>query len=178
VEGGVNALQLREKDLLPGELLDLARQLRGVCGTRALLIINDRVDVALLCGADGVHLPEAGLPVAAVRRLLPSSMRVGKSVHSVNAARQAEQDGADYVTLGTIFASPSHGDVVPAGLELVREVAARVKIPVVGIGGITAENVDDVLGAGAAGVAVISAVLRSLEPRLAAARLAPAPEEA
>src|SRR5690349_15976367 len=106
IDGGVNAIQLREKDLPAGELLALARQLRGVCGHRALLLINDRVDVALLSGADGVHLGETGLPVAAVRQLLPPSMRVGRSVHSVNAARQAELDGADYLLVGTLFPSP------------------------------------------------------------------------
>lgn len=177
VEGGVNVVQLREKDLPAGELLMLARQLRGVCGHRALLVVNDRVDVALLSGADGVHLGERGLPTAAVRRLLPPSMLVGRSVHSVAAARQAEQDGADYVLLGTIFPSRSHPDVTPAGLGLLEAVATRVRIPVIAIGGIDAENRDACLRAGAAGVAVISAILRSNDPRRSAMELAPGPEE-
>jgi len=178
IEGGVNAVQLRDKDLPPGDLLALARQLRGVCGTRALLIVNDRVDVALLSGADGVQLGETSLPVGAVRALLPPSMLVGRSVHSVRDARQAELDGADYLLAGTLFASPSHRDVVPAGTQLVRELTTRVSIPVLGIGGITADNAADCWEAGAAGLAVISAIFRDENPRAAAARLAPPPEEA
>src|SRR5204863_7144926 len=123
-----NAVQLREKDLPAGELLSLARQLRGVCGERALLLVNDRPDVALLSGADGVQLGEAGLPVAATRQLLPSSMWVGRSVHSVNGARQAELDGADYVMVGTLFASPSHPETAPAGVALLHDVVQRVSL--------------------------------------------------
>jgi thiamine-phosphate diphosphorylase len=177
IDGGVNAVQLREKDLPAGELLVLARQLRGVCGHRALFFVNDRADVALLCGADGVHLSEAGLPAAAVRHILPQSLKVGKSVHTVNAARQAELDGADYVVAGTIFPSPSHPDVPPAGLKLLEDVAARLTIPVVAIGGISPENVEECWRAGASGIAVVSSVLRADDPRRAAERLVPVPEE-
>jgi thiamine-phosphate diphosphorylase len=178
IEGGVNIVQLREKDLPAGELLTLARQLRGVCGHRALLFVNDRLDVALLSGADGVHLGEESLPVAAVRRLIPATMFVGRSVHTVNAARQAELDGADYLVAGTIFASPSHPSVVPAGIELLQRITARVSVPVLAIGGVNAENAEECRAAGASGVAVISAVLRAEDPRLAAERLRPAgPEE-
>lgn len=177
IDGGVNAVQLREKDLPAGELLSLARQLRGVCGTRALLLINDRVDVALLSGADGVHLSETGLPVAAVRQLLPPSMRVGRSVHAVNAGRQAELDGADYVIAGTLFPSPSHPDVTPAGVDLLRNLTRRLTIPVFGIGGITFETAEECWQAGAAGIAVVSSILQADNPRLAAERLAPVVEE-
>jgi len=174
VEGGVNMVQLREPDLPSGELLALARQLRGVCGTRAQLIINDRVDVALLCGADGVQLSSTGLPVAAVRLLLPPSVKVGASVHSVREARQAELDGADYVIVGTIFPSPSHPGVTPGGEELLRSIATRLSIPVLGIGGVNEQTVEACWAAGAAGVAVISAIFGADDPRSAAARLAPA----
>lgn len=178
IEGGVNAVQLREKELPAAELLQLARRLRGVCGTRALLFVNDRADVALLSGADGVHLGEHGLPVAAVRQILPPSMRVGRSVHSVKAARQAELDGADYVLAGTIFRSPSHPEVSPAGAALLRDLVARVAVPVVAIGGVNPETVEECWSAGAAGIAVLSTILGADDARLAAQRLAPAPEEA
>ena len=178
VDGGVNVVQLREKDLPAGELLVLARQLRGVCGQRARLFINDRLDVALLAGADGVHLGEGSLPASAARQFLPPSMRVGRSVHTINGARQAEAEGADYVLLGTIFASPTHPEVEPAGPELIREVANRVGIPVIVIGGITRENVHECWQAGAAGVAVVSAILRAGDPRAAAEAFARVPEEA
>ncbi|MFN3653495.1 MAG: thiamine phosphate synthase [Armatimonadota bacterium] len=173
IEGGVNVVQLRERDLPAGELLKLARQLRGVCGTRALLLINDRVDVAILSGADGVHLGENGLPVAAVRQMLPPSMLVGRSAHSKNSARQADLDGADYLVVGTIFPSPSHPDAEPAGEELLRDVSTRTQVPVIAIGGVTAENAASCFAAGASGIAVVSAILGSDDPRAAAQRLAP-----
>lgn len=177
IEGGVNVVQLREKDLPAGELLQLARQLRGVCGTRALLVVNDRLDVALLSGADGVHLGANGLPVAAARQFLPPSMRVGRSVHSVNEARQADLDGADYVLAGTIFPSTSHADAVPAGASFLRDLTARVGIPVVGIGGINPGNAAHCWEAGVEGIAAISSILDSECPRDAASRLLPPSEE-
>ncbi len=177
IDGGVNVVQLRAPGLPAGELLSLARRLRGICAHRSLLVVNDRLDVAVLSGADGVHLPENGLPVSAARQLLPPSIRVGRSVHSINAARQAESDGADYVVLGTIFASPTHPDQQPAGIELVSNVTRRLKIPVVAIGGITPENADACWSAGATGIAVISSILKAEDPQAAAQRLAPACEE-
>lgn len=178
IQGGVNVVQLRARHLPAAELLELARRLRGVCGPDAHLIINDRLDVAMLSGADGVHLGETSLPVAAVRRFLPPSMFVGRSVHSVNAARQAELDGADYILIGTLFESPSHPDAAPAGVELLENVRSRVTIPVIGIGGIQPGNVEQCWSAGAAGVAVQSAIVRAENPREAAGRLAPPAEEA
>jgi thiamine-phosphate pyrophosphorylase len=178
VEGGVNIVQLREKDLPSGELLALARQLRGICSHRALLIINERLDVALLSGADGVQLGEDSMPVAAVRQFLPASMLVGRAVHAVNTARQAELDGADFLVAGTVFSSPSHSNVVPSGVELIANLAKRLTIPVVAIGGINSENVDECWRAGASGVAVISSIFKAENPRQAAERILPvAPEE-
>jgi len=177
IEGGVNIVQLREKGLPPGELLALARQLRGICSRRALFIVNDRVDVALLCGADGVQLSAIGLPVAAVRQFLPSSMLVGRSVHSVNEARQAETDGADLVIAGTIFRTPSHPDATPGGGELLRNMVSRLSIPVVAIGGINAENAGECWSAGVSGIAVVSAIQAAEDPRAAAARLLPVTSE-
>lgn len=177
IEGGVNVVQLREKAMPPGALLTLARQLRGICAGRALLVINDRVDVALLCGADGVHLGEQGLPVATVRQFLPASMVVGRSVHSVGAARQAELDGADYVIAGPVYPSRSHPDAEPVGTGFLGEVTSRLTIPVVAIGGIDADNVRECVAAGASGAAVISSILAAGDLRAAAALLSAAIEE-
>src|SRR5690606_7969722 len=104
-------------------------------------------------------------------------MKVGRSVHSVNEARQAELDGADYVIAGTIFPSPSHPGVVPGGTELLRNITPRLGIPVIAIGGITTDNIADCWSAGAERVAVISSLLRAENPRLVAERLAPPPPE-
>jgi thiamine-phosphate pyrophosphorylase len=174
VEGGANLVQLREKDLPAADLLALAEKLRAVTRGRALFLVNDRLDVALACAADGVHLPEHGLSVAATRRLAGDGFIIGRSVHSVAEAVRAQEEGADYVQVGAIFASRSHPDQAPAGLGLLEAVAAAVTIPILAVGGITAANVGDVLRAGASGAAVISAILGAPSPREAAHGLAQA----
>jgi len=171
VEGGANLVQLREKDLPAAELLALAEKLRAVARGRALFLVNDRLDVALACAADGVHLPEQGLPVAAARRLASEGFIIGRSVHSAAEAVRAQQEGADYVQVGTIFASRSHPDQPVAGLRLLEAVAAAVTIPILAVGGITAANVGQAMAAGAGGAAVISAVLGAPSPREAARAL-------
>jgi len=175
VEGGANLVQLREKDLLTADLLALAEKLRAVTHLgRALFLVNDRLDVALACSADGVHLPEQGLPVAAARRLAGERFIVGRSVHSVAEAVRAQAEGADYVQVGTIFASRSHPDLPVAGLGLLEAVAAAVSIPILVVGGITAANVGEAMAVGAGGAAVISAILGAPSPRDAARGLAQA----
>ncbi|HEY5626009.1 MAG TPA: thiamine phosphate synthase [Dehalococcoidia bacterium] len=166
VEGGVNAVQLREKDLAPRDLASLAVRLREAIGRRALLIVNGNADVARDVGADGLHLP-ADAPFARPDGV----MLVGRSVHSVEAAVQAEREGADYVIAGPVYETASHPGVPAAGVGLVSGVVASVSVPVVAIGGITAARVLDVLSAGACGVAAISAVLGAASPRAAASAL-------
>lgn len=172
IEGCVSMVQLREKDMPPYELLRLARRLRLVTRGRALLIINDRVDVAILAGADGVQLGETALDVADVRSLVGPDMLVGRSVHSEVGAVDAECQGADFLVLGTVFETASHPDGQIGGLALVREVTEAVGIPVLGIGGISADNASGVIGAGASGVAVITAITMAENPLEAAAGLA------
>ena len=171
VDGGVGMVQLREKDMPAGELLALARELRGVTEGKALLVVNDRVDIAMLSGADGVQLGENGLDVASARRLVGADMVIGRSVHSVEGAVKAEADGADFLVLGTIFETASHPGGQTGGLGLVREVSARVNVPIIGIGGITAANAGGLGAAGAAGAAVITAVSMAREPEKAALQL-------
>jgi len=171
VKGGVNLIQLRERDLPAGELLTLTTRLREVTRGHALLVINDRLDVALAAGVDGVHLPENGLPVAIARWLLGQHTLIGRSVHSKEAAVEADQAGADYVQLGAIYATESKPEAKPAGPDLVREVAAAVSIPILAVGGIRAENAAEVIEAGASGASVISAILGAAEPEAAARQL-------
>ena len=166
VEGGVNAVQLREKDLAAADLARLAGQLREAIGGRALLIVNGNADVACEIAADGLHLP-ADAPFAR-----PDGVAlVGRSVHSVEAAVRAERDGADYLIAGPIYETPSHPGVPAAGVRLISGAVAAVSVPVVAIGGIRAARVQGVLSAGAGGVAVISAVLGAESPREAASAL-------
>ena len=171
VAGGVGMVQLREKDCPAGELLALARELRSVTEGRALLIVNDRVDIALLSGADGVQLGENGLDAASARRLVGSEMLIGRSVHSVEGAVEAEATGADFLVLGTIFQTASHPGADAGGLNLVRDVTDRVGIPVIGIGGISESNVAGLVESGAAGAAVITAISMAADPKAASLKI-------
>jgi len=178
IEGGANVVQLREKDLPAAELFTLGVRLRQVTKNRALLLINDRVDVVQACGADGVQLPENGLPTSVARWVLGRHALVGRSVHSVEAAKQAEADGADMVIVGPVFETQSKKNGQPVGTSLVKEVAESVPLPVIAIGGIKPENAGEAIRAGAAGVAVISAICGSEDPRGAAEALSQAMAEA
>lgn len=173
VQAGVPAVQLRERGLEARELLGLATTLRAITRQAgALLLINDRLDVALACGADGVHLPQDGIPPREARHLLGPDRLIGVSTHSLAEARRAEAGGADFIVLGPIYATPSklsYGP--PRGLEVLRVVTEQVRLPVLAIGGIKAGNVAEVLGAGAAGVALISAIIAATDVPAAARAL-------
>jgi thiamine-phosphate diphosphorylase len=171
VAAGVDAVQLREKDLPPAELLKTAVELAAVLRNRAALYVNGNVDVARAAGADGVQLGEDAGTVEDARRSTDRDIRIGRSVHSVEGARTAECQGADLLILGTVFDSRSHPGGPTGGLRLVHDVTASVHVPVVGIGGITAANAGDVVAAGACGVAVISAILGAASPTAAAGAL-------
>ena len=171
VDAGVCMVQLREKDMPAGQLLDLARRLRVVTEGKSLLIVNDRLDVALLCGADGVQLGEEAMGAADARKLIGPNLLIGSSVHGVEGAVAAESNGADFLVLGTIFETTTHPGVETGGLALVEAVTRRVGIPVLGIGGITPANVRSVIDAGASGAAVITAISMSPDPRAAVTAL-------
>ncbi len=178
VDGGANVVQLREKDLPGGELYELAITLRAVLRGRALFLVNERVDVALASGADGVHLPERGLPGKAIREIVGEACIIGRSVHGVEAALRAEQDGADFVEAGNVYETASKPGAPAAGVDLVRAVAEAVRIPVVAVGGITAERAAEVIAAGADGVAVIGAIMDGEDPKWSASLLRGALDEA
>ncbi len=171
IDGGVNIVQLREKDLPAAELYSLALKVKDIVGNRALLFVNDRMDVALAADVNGVQLGETALPVEAARRVAGKNLLIGRSVHSVSGSMEAESHGADLLTLGTIFPTASHPGVRTGGTELVGEVASAISIPLLGIGGIDASNAKQVIKEGAVGVAVISAISTAKDPALAAAGL-------
>ena len=168
VAGGVNLVQLREKDLPGRSLLKLASELRAVIGPSTLLLINERVDVAAAARADGVQLGEEALPTKEARQMLGPEALIGRSVHSEQGARMAEAEGADFLLVGTMYATTSHPGHEPAGPELIRRIAASCSLPLMGIGGINEANLGPVLEAGAQGVAVISSILAASDPEQAA----------
>lgn len=170
VDGGVNIVQLREKGLPARELYHLALTVHAVVRGRALLVVNDRVDVASSCGADGVQLPSDGLPLDAAGDV-DATLLLGQSAHSAPGAVEAQHRGADFVVLGTVFETASKPGARTLGLEGVRRAAEAISIPLIAIGGITAANAGDVIDAGAGGVAVISAIMDADDPREAARSL-------
>lgn len=174
VDGGATAVQLRAKRLDDGDAWRLAIRLRQACRERgALFLVNDRVDLALASRADGVHLGLADLPLAMARWMAGPAFVIGYSPATVWQAADAARQSADYVGVGPVFATASKDDAgAPIGLDGVKERVAAAGLPTVGIGGITAENAAAVIGAGAVGVSVISAILGGSEPGTAAAELA------
>ena len=164
-------VQLREKDLPARDLYELATRVKDSIASRAKLIVNDRIDVALALNADGVQLPEDGVPVAQARRIVGPDMLIGRSVHSVGGAVEAESSGADFLIAGTIFSSTSHPDGLAQGTSFLRALCSGVSIPVLAIGGITTQNVGDVMEAGCSGAAVISAISEAEDPGSAARTL-------
>lgn len=176
LEGGVRAVQLREKDLPIRALLVLAQELRSI--TReygAKLFINDRVDVAVAVDADGVHLGHRSMPPEGARRVVGKDMLIGVSTHSLEEAKAAEAGGADFITFGPIFETPSKAKYGhPMGLDAIKTLIADVSIPIFAIGGIHGGNIQQVILSGAAGVAMISAIFSSPDIRTAASKFAQA----
>jgi thiamine-phosphate pyrophosphorylase len=171
---GCIAVHVREKELRGAELLVLSRALVAVCrrhGQRCL--VNDRLDVALAAGADGVHLPSAGIPPAAARRLAGPEALIGVSCHGLADVRRALAGGASFATFGPVHDTPSKRPWgAPVGLEALRG-AAGLGLPLVGLGGVTPENAAEVRAAGASGVAAIRAWLEAVEPAGAVRALMP-----
>ncbi len=165
LQGGARSIQYRGKNKAS------ARQCREACQLRALtreyratLVINDRPDIALLSGADGVHLGRSDLPLSVVRRMVGSGILIGATAHSPAEGRAAEAAGADYLGFGAVFPSSTKTEVVVVGLDRLASFVRDSRLPVLAIGGITKENVADVCRCGAAGVAVLSTVTEAADP--------------
>lgn len=173
VAGGANTIQYRDKGASTRELIERATAIRRICAHAGVMfLINDRVDVALACDADGVHLGKQDLPIPVARRILRREKIIGGTAATLEQALQVEQEGADYVGFGHIFATQSkQKPTSPKGLEELRKICSAVSIPVVAIGGINVSNVDDVLTAGAWGIAVIGAVCAEDDPKSATSLL-------
>ena len=173
IRGGVSCVQLREKGCSTREFMDEARLLKALlAGTGVPLFINDRLDVALAVGADGVHLGQNDLAIADARRLVGNRMIIGISAESVADAIRAEAEGADYIGASPVFTTSTKTDTAPPlGLDGLRAIRRAVRLPLVAIGGIDADNAAQVLRAGADGLAVVSAIVSAPCPRTAAAAI-------
>ncbi len=168
---GLDWVQVRDHQASARELFELAKDVIEICRPRGVRVaVNDRLDVALAVNADAVQLGARSLPIAAARAIACGRL-IGTSVHDVGEALRAEAAGADWVTFGHVFPTPSHPGEPPRGLAALRDVVEAVRIPVIAIGGIDAGNVAAVLAMGVAGVAVISAILRAADPGQATAAL-------
>jgi len=171
LQGGAEMVQLREKTWPSGTVLPVAQRLLSLCRAAGVpFIINDRVDLAVAVDADGVHLGQDDLPPAAARAMLRPGKILGVSTHSEAQATAAQAAGADYVAVGSMFPTVSKPEFQLVGPALARKVRPLVRVPLIGIGGITPDNVGEVIAAGCDGVAVISAVCAAPDPAAAAAR--------
>ena len=177
--GGATCLQVRLKNESTRGIMDFALHVLRVARThRVPVIINDRVDVAMAVGADGVHLGSDDMPLEAARRLAGDSMVLGATVRSLESAREAASAGADYLGVGTVFATPVKPDLKPISLDILDSIRHEIRLPIVAIGGINEENAALPLEHGASGVAVISALRKCLDPKEAASRLRAAVDKA
>lgn len=161
--GGAKIVQLRGKGFSSKELLEQAIEISALASEAgALFIVNDRADIALLSGADGVHLGQDDLPIGEARKILGRDKLIGISTHSIEQALKAEQEGTDYIGFGPVFGTKTKADAEEAkGIPALANVKRRVSIPVIAIGGITLENLREVMEAGADGTAVISAIAKA-----------------
>jgi len=167
LKGGVRGIQLREKDLSSRELYELAYELRKLTNRYdARLIVNDRVDIALAVDADGVHLGLNSLPIHRVRRLIGDNKLIGLSCHNQVNAIMAQEKGADFITFGPVYYTPSKAQYgKPVGVEKLEIVSHLLEIPVFALGGIKMANIHEVVAAGAAGISLVSAIIANDDPR-------------
>ena len=167
LDGGVRAVQLREKDLDGRELFFLAEKARVLCARYgAALFINDRIDVACAVDADGVQLGKSSIPIESARPLLGADQMIGVSTHSLAEATEAERQGADFILYGPVYFTPSKAAYgAPQGLAAVKKIVENVSLPVYAIGGVKLENVAGVMSVGVHGIALISAVMAASDPK-------------
>ena len=162
IDGGADAVQLREKTISDRKFISLAREVRDITTKRgSLLIINDRVHVVRKVNADGIHLGQQDMSALEARNIIGDEKIIGVSTHSITQARQAQKDGADYIAIGPIYPTSTKGHEPSVGIEILHEISEAVSIPIIAIGAITLENLDVVLKAGASRIAVCSAIIGS-----------------
>jgi thiamine-phosphate pyrophosphorylase len=173
LDGGIKAIQLREKDLDGKELFELGEKTRQLCNRYdARFLINERIDVALAVEADGVQLGKTSIPIETARTLLGPRKLIGASIHLLAEAEKAERSGADFILFGPVYFTPSKAAYgPPQGLLALKEVVEKISLPVYAIGGIKPENIEATIRTGVRGIALISAIISSDKPKAAAERI-------
>ena len=166
IRGGADTMQFRQKSGSTREMIECATQMRQLCADHEVVfIVNDRVDVAIASRADGVHLGQDDFPIPLARKLLGEGRIIGGSAATMEEARKCLSDGADYVGFGPVYPTRSKDDAGPvSGISILKEVVEAISLPIIAIGGVSAENVPEVMQAGAHGIAVISAVCCQEDP--------------
>ncbi len=173
IAGGADTIQFRQKSGNTREMIEVARHMQKLCSASdAVFIVNDRIDVAIAVGADGVHLGQDDFPIPLARELLGEDRIIGGSAATIDEARRCLSEGADYVGFGPVFPTTSKDDAGPvSGIDILKQVVEEIPLPIIAIGGVGAENTAEVLGAGARGIAVISAVCCQENPEQATREL-------
>lgn len=172
IAGGVSAVQLREKNNSSLSFYRKAAALKQVLNELSTpLIINDRVDIALAIGADGIHIGQDDLPLSVIKQMLPEEMIIGVSVSNLKEALEAERDGADYIGVGSVFPTKTKQDATPMAIRDLEEICRSVSIPAVAIGGINSDNIASLTDRGLSGAAVVSAIMNAKNPREASTSL-------
>jgi len=162
IDGGADAIQLREKTISDSDFISLAGEIREITTNKGtLFIINDRVNVARELNADGVHLGQHDMSVLEARNIIGNEKIIGVSTHNIKQARQAQKDGADYIAVGPVYPTSTKDYEPSVGLKVVQEVSREINVPIFAIGAITLENLDGVVKAGVSSVAVCSAIINS-----------------
>lgn len=178
IEGGASVIQLREKNLSSRDFYDTARRVLDITKPRGIpLIINDRLDICLAAGADGVHLGQSDIPCAVARKILGNDKIIGVSAHNPAEALKAQADGADYLGVGAAFATFTKSDVTPVTPDTIRQIRAAVSIPFVVIGGVNEKNILQLYGLGINGAAVVSAICAKPDITAAARQMRAAAEK-
>lgn len=167
IKGGADVIQFRDKLMPTGELIETAKKINKICcKARVLFIVNDRVDVALLSNADGVHLGKEDLPVKEARKLLGNNKIIGSTAHNLKEAKEAERVNADYIGFGHIYLTASKLKMTPpVGTEILKYAVKTINIPIFAIGGISLTNIEEIIRTGVHGAAVIGSVVKSSDPK-------------
>ena len=169
LKGGVDIIQLREKNMPANKIIELGKKIKLLCGEyNALFIVNDRVDIAFAVGADGVHLGQDDMDIQSAREILGENAIIGVSTHAPEQAQKAVLDGADYIGVGPVFTTPTKPGRQSVGLEYVKWVSDNIDLPAFAIGGIDLDNVNEVISNGAKRIAVVRAIINSVNPEIAA----------